>query len=244
MDDGSKDLSKEIYEKLAETYPFTYIRHNNGPLGYGSTILTLFQEAKKFHDILITFDSDLQHAPFSIKEILENFEYYPDIDLVSTSRYLSSRFSNQNTKVPTDRYITNMLITKTVNNCFNLNLTDCFCGLKGYQTKKLPTKLDETGYAFPLVFWHFVAQNRLAVHEIETPIIYRLDRRIRGEWKQRMREYYMKLESIVSSSELKQQIMQDYQQGIEKMNEMINHFQSSPVYLYNDFIKIGWQNKL
>ena len=86
-----------------------------------------------------------------------------------------------------------MLVTSTINNCFNLNLTDSFCGLKGYKTNKLPTNLDEVGYAFPLVFWHYVSQNKLTLQEIETPIIYRLDRRTRGEWKNRMKEYYSKI---------------------------------------------------
>ncbi|UCG04626.1 MAG: glycosyltransferase family 2 protein [Candidatus Heimdallarchaeota archaeon] len=238
VDDGSTDQSQEIYEKsLAEIYPLDYTRHSSGPLGYGRTILTLFQRAKIDYDILITFDADLQHAPFSIKDIIENFEDNSQITLVSTSRYLSYRFWKQNTKVPIDRYITNMLMTKTINECFNLDLTDCFCGLKGYKTEILPTNLDETGYAFPLVFWHYVFQNRLKIKEIETPIIYRLDRRARGEWKQRLEEYYMKLETLVSSTELKRIIKQDYQKALEQMNDLINHFENSPICTYQDFIK-------
>jgi glycosyltransferase involved in cell wall biosynthesis len=244
VDDGSTDQSQEIYEKLAKTYPFSYTRQSNGPLGYGNTILTLFQEAKNTCDVLITFDADLQHAPFTVKEILETLENNPRIDLVSTSRYLSYRFWKQNTEVPVDRYVTNMLVTSTVNQCFNLNLTDSFCGLKGYKTKKLPTNLDEAGYAFPLVFWRTVSQNRLKIHEIETPIIYRFDRRTRDEWRHRIKEYYLKLESLVSSSELKQLVQQDYQNGIEKMTEMIIHFRNSSILIYQDFIKTNWQDQL
>ena len=186
---------------------------------------------------MITFDADLQHAPFSIKEILETFDNYPQINLVSTSRYLSYRFWKQNTTVPVDRYITNMLITKTINNCFNLNHTDSFCGLKGYKTGILPTNLKETGYAFPLVFWHYIFQNRIKIEEIETPIIYRLDRRPRGEWKQRLEEYYLKLETLVSSTELKQKIKQDYQQAKNQMDVLIDYFLSSSLYTYQDFFK-------
>jgi glycosyltransferase involved in cell wall biosynthesis len=238
VDDGSTDQSQEIYEKsLAQIYPLSYTRHSSGPLGYGRTILTLFQRAKNNFDILITFDADLQHAPFSIREILENFDTNPKINLVSTSRYLSYRFWKQNTNLPVDRYITNMFVTKTINRCFNLNLTDSFCGLKGYKTEMLPTNLNETGYAFPLVFWHYIFQNRITIKEIETPIIYRLDRRPRGEWKQRMEDYYLKLETLVSSTELKHSIQQDYQQGIDQMDDLINHFSNSSIYTYQDFIK-------
>ncbi|MFW9904065.1 MAG: glycosyltransferase family 2 protein [Candidatus Thorarchaeota archaeon] len=238
VDDGSTDQSQEIYTKsLVEIYPFTFTRHSCGPLGYGSTLLTLFQKAKGKFDILITFDADLQHAPFSIKEILEKFNNNPQIDLVSTSRYLSYRFWNQNTKVPIDRYITNMLITKTINECFHLNLTDSFCGLKGYRTEVLPTYLKETGYAFPLVFWHYVYQNELTLEEVETPIIYRLDRRTRGEWKQRLENYYSTLKKLVPSTELKHLIQQDYQQALDRMTDLLNQFQSSPIVTYQDFIK-------
>ena len=238
VDDGSTDKSQEIYEKsLAEIYPFNFTRHSNGPLGYGSTILTLFQKARENFDILITFDADLQHAPFSIKEILDKFDNNPQIELVSTSRYLSYRFWRQNTDVPIDRYITNMLITKTINECFHLDLTDSFCGLKGYRTEALPTYLNETGYAFPLVFWHYVFQNELVLEEVETPIIYRLDRRTRGEWKQRLENYYFKLKQLVSSTALKHLVQQDYQQAFTHMTDLISHFQNSSIVTYQDFIK-------
>jgi len=240
VDDASTDCSQAIYETLARHYPFSYIRHNNGPQGYGNTVLTLFREAKRNFDFLITFDADLQHAPFTIKEIFQLIENQPTIDLVSTSRYLSYRFWKQNTDVPIDRYITNMLLTKTINQCFHLNITDAFCGLKGYNTRKLPSHLDEAGYAFPLVYWNFATQNELVIKEIGTPIIYRLDRRARGEWKQRIKDYFLKLESIVNSSELKQLVRQNYKQGIEKMTEIIDHFSKFPIFTYHDFLKTDW----
>ena len=104
---------------------------------------------------------------------------------------------------------------------------------------KLPKNVDETGYAFPLAFWHYVYQNKLIVCEIETPIIYRLDRRTRGEWKNRIKEYYMKLGSLVSP-ELKQLVNRDYQHGIDRMPEIMDHFINNPIHIYKDFIKSGW----
>ncbi|MFX0052923.1 MAG: glycosyltransferase family 2 protein [Candidatus Hodarchaeota archaeon] len=240
VDDASTDCSQEIYETLAKHYPFNYVRHADGPQGYGNTILTLFQQAKRNFDLLITFDADLQHAPLTIKEIIQVIENHPEIDLVSTSRYLSYRFWKQNTDVPVDRYVTNMLITKTINQCFHLDITDAFCGLKGYKTSKLPSNLDDAGYAFPLVYWDFVSRNKLVIQEIETPIIYRLDRRARGEWKKRMKEYFMKLESIIISSELKQLVRQNYTQGIKRMTEIIDHFSKFPIFIYQDFLKTDW----
>ena len=244
VDDGSTDRSQIIYENLAKEYPFSFIRHDRGPLGYGRTILSLFQQSKETFNVLITFDADLQHAPFSIGEILDTLDNHPDVDLVSTSRYLSYRFWKQNTKVPVDRYVTNMIITRMINNCFNLNITDAFCGLKGYRTERLPINIDDAGYSFPLVFWNFIFQNGFIVREIETPIIYRLDRRPRGEWKQRIKNYCIKLESLVSSSELKQLVRKDYQQGVEMLTEILDHYNNFPIYIYHDFFKMNWVNLL
>jgi glycosyltransferase involved in cell wall biosynthesis len=240
LDDGSTDKSKEIYTELKQKYKLKTVLHEDGPLGYGYSILTLFREAKKEYDLLITFDADLQHAPFSIKEIIVEFESDPKIDLVSTSRYLSYRFWKDNTKVPVDRYVTNMYLTQTINEIFDMNITDAFCGLKGYKVKKLPTDLDDAGYAFPLIFWHFVSLKSLKIKEIETPIIYRLDRRSRGEWKVRTHNYFEKLESLFTSERKKEIIRSYYKKGIEQITEIIDHYSSFPIYTFNDFFKMKW----
>jgi len=240
LDDGSTDKSKEIYTKLKQKYKLKTVQHEDGPLGYGYSILTLFREAKKEHDILITFDADLQHAPFSIKEIINEFKADHKIDLVSTSRYLSYRFWKDNTKVPVDRYVTNMYLTQTINEIFNMNITDAFCGLKGYKVNVLPNKLDDAGYAFPLVFWNYMTSKSLKIKEIETPIIYRLDRRSRGEWKVRTHNYFEKLESLVSSEQKKKIIENYYKKGIEQITEIIDHYSSFPIYTFNDFFKMEW----
>ncbi len=244
LDDGSTDKSREIYQKLSRQYPFKYIRHRNGPLGYGNTILTLFQQTKSNYDVLITFDADCQHAPFSVKEILDLLDSNSNIDLVSTSRYLSYRFWHQNTKVPIDRYVINMLITRTINKCCNLELTDAFCGLKGYRAKCLPNTLDHAGYAFPLVFWQYVSSTGLNIREIVTPIIYRLDRRSRGEWNYRVKEYYKKLGSLISYPALKQIIRQDYKQAIEILTEIVDNHSNFPIYTFTDFIKSSYFDQL
>ena len=240
LDDGSTDKSKEIYSELKQNYKLKTTEHENGPLGYGYSILTLFREAKKGYDILITFDADLQHAPFSIKEIISKFETDPKIDVVSTSRYLSYRFWKDNTKVPVDRYITNMYLTQTINVVLDMHISDAFCGLKGYKVKKLPSELDDAGYAFPLVYWNYVSQKSLKMVEIETPIIYRLDRRSRGEWKERTKNYFDKLESLFESEQKKNVIRDFYEKGVEQITEIIDHYSSFPIYTFNDFFKMKW----
>ena len=244
VDDGSTDKSRKIYKELAKQFPFQYIRHEDGPRGYGNTILTLFQYAKSNFDVLVTFDADLQHAPFSIKEILDQLFLNPDIDLISTSRYLSYRFWYQNTKVPIDRYVLNMLLTRTINECFNLEITDAFCGLKGYRVKSLPNNLVHAGYAFPLVFWQYVSQSGLKFKEIETPIIYRVDRRSRGEWNHRVKEYFGLLDSLILQPTLKEKISQNYTQTVELLIEIMNYSYNFPIYTHEDFFKSTYVKQL
>jgi dolichol-phosphate mannosyltransferase len=239
-DDGSTDQSRQIYTDLKEEFPLKVIRHEKGPLGYGNTILTLFNESKHDYDLLITFDADLQHAPISIKEILDKMTKDSNIDVLSTSRYLSYRFWGINTKVPVDRYLTNMFLTYTINTIMNLKLTDAFCGLKGYRTSILPSELDHAGYSFPLVFWNFMAQNNLTCEEIETPIIYRLDRRSRGAWKTRTRDYFNKLETTVDGENKKEIVRKLYESSIMQLTEILDHYTNFPIYTYEDFFKLNW----
>lgn len=229
-----------IYTDLAQKYPLKSIRHEKGPLGYGKTIITLFKEAKKDYDVLITFDADLQHAPFTIKEIIDTMVKNPDLDVVSTSRYLTYRFQDNNTEVPIDRYVTNMFITRTINEVLDIGITDSFCGLKGYRTSILPTKIDDAGYSFPLVFWSFCYHNKLVIEEIETPIIYRLDRRPRGEWKTRTREYFQILESLMTNEKDRLIIERNRENDMKQITEIIDQYSDLPIYTYNDFFKVKW----
>ncbi len=239
-DDGSTDQSREIYEELSLTYRLKIVRHKSGPLGYGNTILTLFREAQKGYDILITFDADLQHSPFTIKEIISELSENPEIDLISTSRYLTYKFWKDNTKVPVDRYVTNMFLTRTINEVFDTQITDAFCGLKGYRVRILPLEMDHAGYSFPLVFWHYIYQNEFRLKEVETPIIYRIDRRSRGEWKTRIVDYFQKLKSLVEKDTQKEKIDLYQKRTVIQITEIIDHYTDFPIYTYSDFFKIKW----
>ncbi|MFW9856114.1 MAG: glycosyltransferase family 2 protein [Candidatus Thorarchaeota archaeon] len=240
VDDASTDGSQGVYERLARKFPFSYIRTAINR-GYGATILTLFEHARDKSDILVTFDADLQHAPITIKEILQIMEIQSDIDVVSTSRYLSYRFWDRNTPVPIDRYLTNMFLTRAINRCLDLQITDAFCGLKGYRTTKIPARLDDAeGYTFPLVYWNYASHAKLHIHEIPTPIIYRLDRRGRGVWKERLKEYFLKFESILPTLEKKQGVWQDYRFSVKKMTYMLDNFIPVHIQTYHDFLKSSW----
>jgi len=95
-----------------------------------------------------------------------------DADIISCSRYLAENGSGDSP--PPDRYRINMILTERINRITGYNLTDSFCGMKGYRVKALE-KLDlhENGYAFPLEFWIQARHFGLTVEEFPIERIYK-----------------------------------------------------------------------
>lgn len=246
-DDGSTDNSTRIYLDLEKRYHLKHIRHENGPLGYGATIQSLFKYAKeKDFDTLITFDADLQHSPFSVVEVSNWMQEHKSTDVVSTSRFLSYKFWNQNTKMPLDRYLLNMFITKEINRSLKIPMiTDAFCGLKGYRCKtSIPEEEMDKTYSFPLEYWKFISDQNLVLKEIETPIIYRVDRRGRGGWQERIQAYFTALENVFSDRILISKIEQKYEQAIAIAEELLTEFPKFPILPYPNFLSLlEWVEK-
>ncbi|MHA2365789.1 MAG: glycosyltransferase family 2 protein [Candidatus Hodarchaeales archaeon] len=197
FDDGSTDTTPDIIQDIkvewAERVQLTRHEHS---LGYGQTVIDILRYGCHQigqYDIVITFDADLQHDPSTIPVILKEMEAN-HIDLVSSSRYLDSRLvaeGVQNSIIPYNRYLINMNITQIMNFLYNYQLTDSFCGLKGYRTCRVEQMflLQDVGYSSPLEFWINAAYHDLFVTEIPTALIYLEDRRGRGSWRERFDSY-------------------------------------------------------
>src|SRR5262249_3718355 len=94
-----------------------------------------------------------------------------DADIVSGSRYL--RDFRQDSNAPADRQRINAIITGEINDRYDLNLTDSFCGFKAYR-RSAPEKLriTETGWGMPLQLWVQAARLGLRVKEAAVPRLY------------------------------------------------------------------------
>src|SRR3712207_7844544 len=74
---------------------------------------------------------------------------------------------------PVDRRSINATITKTLNELFDLGITDAFCGYKAQRVSSMrQLRLDEPGYAFPLQLWPRAVQHGLRITEIPVRLIY------------------------------------------------------------------------
>ena len=94
-----------------------------------------------------------------------------EFDVVSGSRYLKVFDPTQ--RPPEQRRRINVEVTRWLNDCLGLNLTDAFCGFKAYRTSALRQfDITEDGYAMPLEVWVQAAERGMSIVEVPVPLIY------------------------------------------------------------------------
>lgn len=165
VDDGSTDGTAEVLQQFSTVKVIRQPRN----MGYGAALRTAFAYAcDNDYDVVVTMDSDGQHVPSLIPELLATTANH---DIVSGSRYLKD-FDND-TSAPIERRRINRLVTDELNACFGLDLTDAFCGFKAYRTDALrKLALTEDGYAMPLELWVQAACKKLRICEVAVPRVY------------------------------------------------------------------------
>jgi dolichol-phosphate mannosyltransferase len=165
VNDGSTDETEHILKHHGNVEIVTHV-HNRG---YGAALISAFAYAREQDiDVLVTMDCDGQHEPARIPVLLEAIH---DADIVSGSRYL--RDFRQNTPPPHDRHYINQRITEELNECFNLHLTDAFCGFKAYRRDVLEQlHITEKGWGMPLQLWVQAARLGLRIREVAVPRLY------------------------------------------------------------------------
>jgi glycosyltransferase involved in cell wall biosynthesis len=79
VDDGSKDETGSILDKLARELPFLRVIHHERNLGYGAALITGFSNARK--DLIFYTDGDGQYDVRELHNLLAHLK--PNIDLVN-----------------------------------------------------------------------------------------------------------------------------------------------------------------
>jgi hypothetical protein len=117
---------------------------------------------------VVTLDCDGQHEPKRIPEIGQRLV---ECDIVSGSRYLQVFDPDQ--KPPEQRRRINVEVTRWLNDCLGLSLTDAFCGFKAYRTTALEQlNITENGYAMPIQLWVQAVARGMRIVEVPVPLIY------------------------------------------------------------------------
>ena len=164
VDDGSTDGTSDLLKARTDV---RVIRHEKNR-GYGAALITAFEYAvANRYDVLVTIDCDGQHEPQRIGQLVAACA---NADMVSGSRYLRS---DDVSRAPAERRQINTQITRELNECLGLSLTDAFCGFKAYRVPALAKlSITEPGYGMPLELWVKAVHEGLRIVEIPVPLIY------------------------------------------------------------------------
>jgi dolichol-phosphate mannosyltransferase len=165
VDDGSTDRTAELLRSFSTVQTIRHPRNR----GYGASLRTAFETAiAQGYDAVVTLDCDGQHQPSRIPSVVERLE---EADLVSGSRYLKVFDPTQTP--PEARRRINVEVTRWLNECLGLHLTDAFCGFKAYRTSALRQfDITEDGYAMPLQVWVQAVAAEMRIIEVPVPLIY------------------------------------------------------------------------
>jgi glycosyltransferase involved in cell wall biosynthesis len=165
VDDGSKDDTV----KIARLAGADVIQHDTNR-GYGAAIQSIIAEAKKRDpDILVILDTDAQHNPGEIpnivKPIMEN-----KADCVIGTR------QKQKKKIPFYRRIGQKVILNSVNILSDGNLTDSECGFRAFSRKAYNTlELREKGMGVSAETVAQAARKNLSIAQVPVEVSYSED---------------------------------------------------------------------
>ncbi len=165
VNDGSTDRTPQLLRSFPAVQT---IRHPRN-LGYGASLRTAFgQTIAGGYDGVVTLDCDGQHEPSRIPLLVKPLS---EADIVSGSRYLEVFDATQTP--PEQRRRINVEVTRWLNECLGLNVTDAFCGFKAYRTSALRSfEITDDGYAMPLQLWVQAVAQGMKIVEVPVPLIY------------------------------------------------------------------------
>jgi glycosyltransferase involved in cell wall biosynthesis len=163
-DDGSTDNTYE-----AATSAGAIVIRNPENKGYGVAIRSLFQAAKeKDADIMVTLDSDGQHDPDQIAQVIEPLKQ--GFDIVIGSRFLKR---DGKEKVPRFRSFGIKTITKVTQAASYHGITDSQSGFRAYSRNALSKiNLFEDGMAVSIEILLRAKEKNLSTTEVPITINY------------------------------------------------------------------------
>lgn len=165
VDDGSTDRTPE----LLRAFPNVQVIRHPRNRGYGAGLQSAFRRALDGgYDGLVTIDCDGQHEPSLIPRIAARLA---EAEIVSGSRYLQVFDPAQ--MPPEERRRINVEVTRWLNECLGLNVTDAFCGFKAYRAGALSQfDITDDGYAMPLQVWVQAVEHGMSIVEEPVPLVY------------------------------------------------------------------------
>jgi glycosyltransferase involved in cell wall biosynthesis len=162
VDDGSKDGTRDLLNKLSEQYPFKLILQPENA-GKGAALRRGFQEVTG--DLVVIQDADLEYSPEEFPELIE---------LICQGRadvVYGSRFIGRHRVFMFTHYAGNRLLTLITNILYNTMLTDMETCYKVMRTEVLRAfTLDANGFGIEPELTAKIFKRNYRVYEV--PITY------------------------------------------------------------------------
>ncbi|HEY7476419.1 MAG TPA: glycosyltransferase family 2 protein [Vicinamibacterales bacterium] len=162
VDDGSKDGTRDLLNKLREQYPFKLILQPENA-GKGAALRRGFQEVTG--DLVVIQDADLEYSPEEFPELIE---------LICQGRadvVYGSRFIGRHRVFMFTHYAGNRLLTLITNILYNTMLTDMETCYKVMRTEVLRAfTLDANGFGIEPELTAKIFKRNYRVYEV--PITY------------------------------------------------------------------------
>ena len=165
VDDGSADDTAKI-ARLAGAEVITH----GGNKGYGAAIQTIIAEAKKRNpDILVILDTDAQHDPKEIPNIIKPI-------LENAAECVIGTRKKQQKKIPFYRRIGQKVILSSVKILADESLTDSECGFRAFSRLAYNTlELREKGMSISAETVAEAARHNLKIIQVPVSVTYNED---------------------------------------------------------------------
>ncbi|HLD88584.1 MAG TPA: glycosyltransferase [Candidatus Nanoarchaeia archaeon] len=129
VNDGSRDKTKGIVERLMLEFPNLRLVNHPRNKGLGAALRTGFKNSRG--RIIITMDSDLTHPPKLVRKLVEGTK---SADVCIASRYVKSGGMKN---VPGWRVLVSIVANRIFAFAFGSNVRDITAGFKAYRVGKI-----------------------------------------------------------------------------------------------------------
>lgn len=165
VDDGSSDSSARIAESCG-----AIVHRHRVNRGYGGALKSLFQVAReKDVDILVILDSDGQHDPESIPDLIQPI-IDGEADFVIGSRFVDG---GRTEDMPAYRRLGIKVITAASNLSSDLDISDTQSGFRAFSRKAIERlRFDSDGMELSLEMLEDANEKNLQIKEVPTVIRY------------------------------------------------------------------------
>lgn len=172
VDDGSRDDSQKIVEKIAEKHKGIICVSHSQNRGGGAALETGFEYMRRYAEVefIITFDADGQHQIEDVEKFFKAFSKYPHLEVVFGSRFLKK--GSMKHIPPFRRSVLRLgkIFTKMMS---GITLSDAHNGYRVFRSEtlqKIHLTADSMAYASELV--EQVAQHKISYAEVPVNILY------------------------------------------------------------------------